>query len=674
MAALTFDKKELGNLEYSLTREMLATDRRGGYMSTTIVGCNTRKYHGLIVSPIDYSGRDFVLLSSLDESIILDGQRFNLALHRFRDVYEPRGHKYITDFEYTPTPTITYRVGNVVLKKELLWIHRRTQLMVRYTLVEGDADKLTLQLRPFLAFRDRHELSKANMYADGTAHPVDGGVKFRLYEGFPWLNMQCSCSCAEFYPAPEWYYDFEYQREIERGFEGYEDLLTPGFFELSMKCGESVIISASTEEVVAANLLSDYETSVARRTHKIDFISCLRHSARQFLVGREDGGMDLIAGYPWYGVVGREALISLPGLTLEQGHKEDCMAVLDTMFDLDVMDMHPSLQPWNAVDAPLWVYRVAQELEKEIGAEAIWKRYGDKLKALLSYYRYGGCDKISLHDNGLIWAWSDDRSLTWMDTTADSRRFQSRRNGYQVEVNALWYNAVSYVLELAGKFGDNEFVEGWSWLPERTKSTFQSIFWLNEGWLADFVNSEVKEYSVRPNMIIACALNYKLISESQQVSVIRTVQQHLLTPKGLRSLSPINPLYGFGGSSVSNIAPKNGSVWTWTLMFYVRACFDVLGASFVPDAEAILANFEENIQLGGIGSISEYFDADPPHQPRGSISQAWSVASLLEISQMIEQYKSEKRPAAKKATATKKAAATKKTTTTKRAPRAKKAE
>ncbi len=653
MAALTFDKKELGNLEYSLTREMLATDRRGGYMSTTIVGCNTRKYHGLIVSPIDDSGRDFVLLSSLDETIVLDGQRFNLALHRFRDVYEPRGHKYITDFEYTPTPTITYRVGNIVLKKELLWIHRRTQLMVRYTLVEGDASQFQLQLRPFLAFRDRHELSKANMYADGTAHSVDGGVKFRLYDRFPWLNMQCSKSDAEFYPAPEWYYDFEYLKELERGYEGYEDLLTPGFFELTLKCGESVILSASTEEVDAANLVADYEASVSRRTHKIDFLSCLRHSARQFLVGRSDGGMDVIAGYPWYGVVGREALISLPGLTLEQGHKEDCMAVLDTMFRLDVMDMHPSLQPWNAVDAPLWSYRVVQELEKEIGSEAVWQRYGAKMKELLEYYRNGGCDKISLHDNGLIWAWSDERSLTWMDTTADSRRYESRRNGYQVEVNALWYNAVCYMLELAKKFGDNDFVDSWGWLPERAKATYQTLFWLNEGWLADFVNQDMKECSVRPNMIIACALKYKMLTENQQISIIRTVQQHLLTPKGLRSLSPINPLYGLGGAAVTNIAPKNGSVWAWTLMFYVRACFDVLGESFVHDAETILANFEEDIQLGGIGSISEYFDADPPHHPRGSISQAWSVASLLEISQMVAQYKPKSKSrstAAKRAT------------------------
>ncbi len=675
MAALTFDKKELGNLEYSLTREMLATDRRGGYMSTTIVCCNTRKYHGLIVAPIDdNSGCDVVLLSSLDETIIHDGQQFNLALHRFRGVYEPRGHKYITDFEYTPTPTITYRVGDVVLKKELLWIHRRTQLMVRYTMLEGDAEKITLRLRPFLAYRGRHEVSKANMYANGTSYPITSGVKCRLYDGFPWLNMQCSNESAEFVPAPDWYYDFEYAKELERGYEAYEDLLTPGYFELELERGKSDILSASTDEMTsAAKIEEDFATSIARRTHKIDFLSCLHHSARQFVVRRNNGDMEVVAGYPWYGVVGREAMISLPGLTLEQGNKEDCIDVLNTIFNKpSIEEETPSLQPCNAVDAPLWSFRAVQMLEKEIGAEKIWEMYGAQMKHLLEYYRNGGCNNISMHDNGLIWAWSDEKSLTWMDTTADSRRFASRRNGYQVEVNALWYNAVSYMLDLAKKFGDRDFVENWSWVPERAESTFQSLFWMQEGWLADFVNHDSKEYSVRPNMIIACALPYKMVSLQQQTSIIRAVQTHLLTPKGLRSLSPINPLYGFGGAATNNIAPKNGSVWAWTLMFYVRACFDVMGESFIPDAEKILNNFNENIQFCGIGSISEYFDADPPHHPRGSISQAWSVASLLEISQMIQEQKAKVKP--KRKTATPKAATAAKKPATKRAPRAKKSE
>ena len=244
MSALTFDKSELGNLEYSLQREMLATDRRGGYMSTTIVCCNTRKYHGLMVAPIDQSDRTHVLLSSLDETIVQHDQSFNLALHRFRGVYEPRGHKYITDFEYTPTPTITYRVGGVILKKELLWIHKRTQLMIRYTLV--DAHSATkLRLRPFFAYRDKHALSKANMEANGRSYPIPCGVKTRLYEAYPWLHLQTNRPDAEFVAAPDWYYDFEYPQEALRGYESHEDLLTTGYFEVDIKKGDTMIFSAS---------------------------------------------------------------------------------------------------------------------------------------------------------------------------------------------------------------------------------------------------------------------------------------------------------------------------------------------------------------------------------------------------------------------------------------------
>ena len=274
MSALTFDKSELGNLEYSLQREMLATDRKGGYMSTTIVCCNTRKYHGLMVAPIDQTDEAYVLLSSLDETIIQHDQSFNLALHRFKGVYEPRGHKYITDFKYTPTPTITYRVGGVILRKELLWIHKRTQLMIRYTLVDAHSDT-TLRLRPFFAFRNKHALSKANMEADGRAYPAVCGVKSKLYEGFPWLYLQTNKKDAEFVAAPDWYYGFEYPEEIKRGYDGYEDLMTTGYFEFSIKKGESIIFSAATDEAASADAISEmYEASLARRTHKIDFLSC----------------------------------------------------------------------------------------------------------------------------------------------------------------------------------------------------------------------------------------------------------------------------------------------------------------------------------------------------------------------------------------------------------------
>lgn len=458
MSVLTFDKKELGNLEYSLQREMLATDRRGGYMSTTIVCCNTRKYHGLMVAPIDDSDRAYVLLSSVDETVVHDGQSFNLALHRFPGTYEPRGHKYITDFEYTPTPTITYRVGSIVLRKELLWIHNRTQLMIRYTLLEAPSD-VRLRLRPFFAFRD-------------------------------------------------------------------------GMFTGSFSAAE-------------------------------------------------------------------------------------------------------------AADAPLWFFWVLQQLQRTLGEEEIWKRYGIVMKELLAAYRRG-VGGVAVHDNGLVWASAPGKALTWMNALAGGVPVVSR-DGYPVEINALWYNAVCYALELASRFGEEEFVGEWKAWPERIRNAFREMFWSDDdGYLADFVGPEGPNRWIRPNMVVACGLDYKMLDEEQQASVLRIVGQHLLTPKGLRSLSPRNPRYKNrceGDEAVRAEASMNGSVWVWPLWFYVKASFDLGGREFLPRAEELLARFGEEIQSYGIGSINELFDGDPPHAPWGAVSQAWSVGAVLMIRETTERWR-----------------------------------
>ncbi|WP_295936004.1 glycogen debranching enzyme N-terminal domain-containing protein [uncultured Alistipes sp.] len=649
MSALTFDKSELGNLEYSLQREMLSTDRIGGYMSTTIVCCNTRRYHGLMVAPIDDTNRTYVLLSSLDETVMQHDQTFNLALHRFQGVYEPRGHKYITDFEYTPTPTITYRVGGVILRKEMLWIHKRTQLMIRYTLVDAHS-QTRLRLRPFLAFRDKHELTHANMEADGHSYPAINGVKCRLYGSFPWLYLQTNRPDAEFIPAPDWYYNFEYQQDIERGYDGHEDLLTTGYFELELKKGESVIFSASLEEMGSARTIEEvFAASIARRSHKIDFISCLEHSARQFLIRRPGDRTEVVAGYPWHGVIGRQTFVALPGITLQQGNKEDCIDALDTM----IRTMRDGMFTGNAaadvaVDAPLWFFRTLQQLEREVGSQEIWQSYGPAMKDILDRYKHGIGSRIMLHDNGLIWAASNEVALTWMNSVVDGHPV-TPRNGYQVEVNALWYNAVCYTLDLARKHGDKAFVKAWEVLPARTQAAFLELFLLPEGYLADYVGVAGADDSMRPNMIVACGLNYKMLDQEMLLEVIRNVRQHLLTPKGLRTLSPRDPRYKgsqVGTPAERDIAGKNGSVWPWLLPFYVKACFDIYDDGFLPEAEEILAAFDEDIQSYGIGSICELYDADPPYASRGAISQAWSVGAVLDIYRMIgERSKAEKKTA-----------------------------
>lgn len=639
MSALTFDKSELGNLEYSLRREMLATDRRGGYMSTTIVCCNTRKYHGLMVAPVGGSDRTCVLLSSLDETVVQHDQSFNLALHRFRGVYEPRGHKYITDFEYTPTPTITYRVGGVILRKELLWIHRRTQLMIRYTLVDAHSPT-KLRLRPFFAFRDKHALTRANMEADGRSYPISGGVKCRLYPSYPWLYLQTDKPGTEFVAAPDWYYGFEYREELERGYDGYEDLLTTGYFETELRRGERIIFSASADEMATPATIDEiFEASIARRTHKIDFLSCLDHSARQFLIRRADGAAEVIAGYPWGGPDPRMMLVALPGITLEQGHEKDCTDALDTLVRGMENGMFSGAASARAgADTPLWFFWTVRQLERRIGAEAVWSRYGEAMKVLLESYRRGVEGRVAVHDNGLVWAAAPEQALTWMNASCDGRPV-TPRSGYQVEVNALWYNAVCYALELAARFGDTPFAERWQELPARIRASFLDRFWLaGERRLADYADERGANGFIRPNMVVACGLDYKMLTEEQQIDVLRTVRQHLLTPRGLRTLSPRNPLYKGtceGTPAERDVAAMNGSVWVWPLMFYVKALFDIEGAAFLPEAEELLASFAEEIQVCGIGSVNELFDADPPFTPRGAVSSAASVGALLWINEMI---------------------------------------
>ena len=263
----------------------------------------------------------------------------------------------------------------------------------------------------------------------------------------------------EFVPAPDWYYNFEYREELDRGYDGYEDLMTTGYFETQLEKGESIIFSASLDEMGSPRTTPEmYEASIARRTHKIDFYSCMQHSARQFLIRRPGNRTEVIAGYPWYGVSGREELIALPGITLEQDHKEDCIVAL--------------------ARAPLWFFWTLQQLERSMGAEALWQRYATAMKEVLEAYRRGIGDRVRMQDDGLVRAWSDRTPLTWMNAMSDGRP-ANPRNGYQVEVNALWYNAVCYTLELARRFGDNDFVQAWEELPERIRRAFVALFAAN---------------------------------------------------------------------------------------------------------------------------------------------------------------------------------------------------
>ncbi|HAN17377.1 MAG: amylo-alpha-1,6-glucosidase [Bacteroidetes bacterium GWC2_33_15] len=648
MAYLDLNKDEIINLEYSLKKEILSTNRAGGYFSTSIILCNTRKYHGLMVLPIkEFDDENHVLLSSVDETVIQHGKSFNLGIHKFPGigVYEPRGHKYITDFQYDQTPKLTYKVGGVVLEKELLFVHNEEQFMIRYTLKDAHSPT-RLRIKPFLAFRNLHKLSKANMYADIKYKNVKNGIKSKLYPGFPYLYMQLNKK-NEFIASPDWYYNIEYLEELNRGYEYQEDLFVPGFFEIPIKKGETIIFSASTSEATPTGLNRKFETELKRRPPKDSFENCLKNSASQFLVEREKT-TEIIAGYPWFGRWGRDTFISLPGLTLCTGDIKSCKNVLDTMIHELKGGLFPNIgknsnAAFNSVDAPLWFFWSVQMYAKAINDNnIIWHDYGKKMKQILDNYRKGLEFNIKMHNNGLIWQGEKGRALTWMDAVVEGKPVTPRA-GYAVEINALWYNAVCYTLDLAKQFNDSKFVKEWGNIPGLTRKSFSDVFWYEEKqYLYDLVDYEFSDNSVRPNQIFAVSLPYSPLTEPQMQGVIRVVEKELLTPKGLRTLSPGNPKYHGryeGNQAERDSAYHQGTVWPWLLGHYVDAIFKIYGKEAIPQAENIVTSFKEDMTKYGLSSISEIFDGDPPQRNRGAISQAWSVAEVLRIYCRIKEIK-----------------------------------
>lgn len=646
MSYLEFDKAELVNLEYSLNREILSTNRAGGYFSTTIVLCNTRKYHGLMVLPLDnFDGENHVLLSSVDETVIQHGKEFNLGIHRYPGNYEPRGHKYIIDFEYEPTPKLTYRVGGVIFEKELLFVHNEEQFMIRYTLKDAHSPT-RLKIKPFLAFRNIHKLSKSNLFANKHFKETPNGVKYKLYNGFPYLHLQLN-KANEFVPVPDWYYNIEYMEEIKRGYEGHEDLFVPGFFEIPIKKGESVIFSASTSEQVPSSLTRKFNAEIARRPEKDNFESCLRNSAHQFLV-KKGKHLEIVAGYPWFGQWGRDTFISLPGLTLGIDDPKTCKAVLDTMTAEMKEGLFPNVgkakeAAFSSVDAPLWYFWAIQMYCAFTGDKVdVWKSYGKKMKAVLNGYRNGLSFNIKMHENGLIWAGEKGHALTWMDAMVNGKPV-TPRVGYTVEVNALWYNAVMFAIELAKENKDSRFVSEWQPIAQRISESFKQVFWFEQkNYLADFVDEEGQNVYVRPNQVLAASLPYSPITDDMKAGVLGVIERELLTPKGLRTLAPKNPLYHgkYEGDQASrDTAYHQGTVRPWLMGHFVDAYYKLHGMGGNPIAKNFLDALEGDMCKYGICSIPEVYDGDPPQRPGGTISQACSVAEVIRVKRMYEQNK-----------------------------------
>lgn len=642
MGYIKFDKAQVVNLEYSLSREILRSNRAGSYSSTTIVGCNTRKYHGWLVCPVEAMGGErHVLLSSVDSTVVSNGQSFNTGIHKYHgDHYSPKGHKYVEDFDIQDIPGMTYRVGNVIMKQERILVHYEEQLLIRYTIIDTD-EPVKLQLRPFMTFRNIHQLTHANMWANTRTEPVPYGVKIRMYEGFPYLHMQLSCK-AEFIPVPDWYLGVEYIEEQKRGYDYSEDLFIPGFFEMTASKGDVIVFSVSTKEEKHAGLKAKFTRTIATKIPRSDFGNCLRNAAQQFIEKRGDD-TNIIAGYHWFGSWGRDTFISLPGLALARKSEDLYSAVIDTQVRRMKGGLFPNMgdndnPAFNSVDAPLWFFQALWNYGLEL--KETWKRYGSAMKDVLNAYRAGTSFGIHMRENGLIYSGAPGKALTWMDAVVNGVPV-TPREGYAVEINALWYNAVCYSLECARNARDRAFIKEWENLPELISRSFIDTFWDEEhGYLADYVNErEMRNMQVRPNMVIATSLPYTMLTRDQMKSILDIVNRILVTPRGLRTLSPSDEGYKgiyCGDQSARDKAYHQGTVWPWLMGPFCDGWLKVYGEGGVSRVRKLIMGFEETLTEAGISTISEIFDGDPPHSPRGAISQAWSVGEILRIFTLLE--------------------------------------
>jgi len=644
MSYLKFDKSELVNLEYSLSRELIRSNRAGSYASTTIIGCNTRKYHGLLVCPLEeMDGEHHVLLSTLDATIVQHEKEFNLGIHKYEgDCYIPKGHKYVREFDTTKASYLVYRVGGVILSREILLTSKEEQVLIKYTLLDAHSDTL-LRLRPFLAFRNFHALSKSNLYVNTKYTEVSNGIKSRLYEGYPGLYMQCSKS-AEFIPVPDWYYNIEYMEEQKRGYEYKEDLYVPGYFEMTIKKGESIVFSASTSEVLPGGLQKKFSSELNQRIPKSSLKNCLMNAAQQFIVHKKDS-TDIKAGFPWYGAWGRDTFMALPGLTMSTGDLPNALKVIDTMVARMKQGLFPDTlskgdAEFTSSDAPLWFIWALQQYSTYDPDFDIWKKYGKAIQSVLETYREGSAGFIRMLENGLIHAAIDGRGLTWMAAEVDGQAL-TPRPGSSVEVNALWYNAVCQAVAWS-KGRNTKFYKAWERLPELIQASFIEQFWSEEkGYLADYVNGSYRDLSVRPNQVVAVSMEHSPLNSEMKKSILDVVESELLTPRGLRTLSPKNEAYKgvYEGNQLKRTrAYHQGSVWPWLLEHYVIGILDVHKKSGQNQVKRIFEGFEEDVANRGIGTISEVYDGNPPHVARGAISQAIGVAALLRINEMIESF------------------------------------
>ena len=643
MSYLKFEKTLMTNLEESLSRELLRTNRSGAYSCSTIVDCNTSKYHGLLVVPVPEMDDDnHVLLSSLDVTVIQHGAEFNLGLHKYQgNNYSPKGHKYIREFNCDKVPTTVYRVGGVLLKKEVVFQHYENRILIRYTLMDAHSETI-LRFKPFLAFRSVRQVTHENSTASREYHSVDNGIKTCMYAGYPDLYMQFS-KTNEFKFTPDWYRGIEYPKEQECGYAYNEDLYVPGYFEMNIKKGESIVFAASTSEIKTSTLKHLFEKEVEDRAPRDNFFHCLVNAAHQFHNRTSKDERYILAGYPWFKCRARDTFISLPGLTLsidEQDYFELVMKTAERSLR-EFMENKPQtgkITEFEQPDVLLWAIWAIQQYAKATGDDKCLSMYGKLVKDILIYIIDGKHPNLKLNENGLLYTDGRNKPVTWMNSTINGKPVVPR-TGYIVEFNALWYNALKFGAKLATLKGNEAKVAEWEKIAELCKQSFVSTFMNDYGYLFDYVDGNMMDWSVRPNMIFPVAFDYSPLSQDQKKSVLDVCTRELLTPKGLRSLSPksggYNPMYV---GAQRDYAYHQGTAWPWLGGFYMEACLKLYKRTRLSFIERHMVGYEDEMLINCLGTIPELSDGNPPFRARGAISFAMNVAEILRTLNLLEKY------------------------------------
>jgi predicted glycogen debranching enzyme len=660
--------EELSRFDDAIKKEWIVTNGLGGYASSTVLGVNTRKYHGLLVAALNPPSERTVCLTKLDEELEIRKNFYPLFVNEFQDRIFPRGNLYLEEFSISPIPKYVYKTQNVTVQKTIFMPHGKNVTVAVYNLLNKNENEAKIRIFPLVNCRHMHETTSRwrNSWSLTQEHSERNTVlRFKI----PQCTLALAATDGRYFASGKWVEGTYYREEAIRGESCLEDCYQTGYFEVTVdasksesfavlavadKDGDSVrrflektpltIYDIGIIQKREENRLKDLVSKFYERHPNInlsDWLHWIVLATDKFIAQSADGTRkSVIAGYHWFECWGRDAFISMPGLMLLTGRFEDARKVFltfkehykDGLIPNFISDMHG--QPvYNSVDAPLWfVNAVLQYLKYTGDFKFVKEQLWETLKAIVEGFMRGEAHGICVDNDGLV---LHDAQLTWMDAVVDGQPV-TPRYGKAVEVQALWFNTLKIMELLALKYAEANTAEKYACTAERVRKSFENSFWiLGKGYLYDFVNESVKDSSLRPNQIIAVSLNYTMLDATKNEKIIDTVHHELLTPYGLRTLAKNDARYVgvYAGDRRSrDKAYHNGTVWPWLLGPFTTAFLKVKGYAEYRREQALrflLPLFTGQIHKAGLGVVSEIFDGDPPHNPRGCIAQAWSVAEPL---------------------------------------------